>query len=197
MSVGEIGERRQPSIRASIGQLGLIVLLISLGVLFAATVLVFLLARFDNPHWVRPSLPGLPYGLAASTAMIIGTSVSLHAAMKNVRANRLTSLDKSLYIAAAFAVAFLAAQSFNWTDLLRAHMETDQRAVFLVTFFLLTGLHALHVLGGFVPLVLVIRHARRKEYTSSRHEGVKLCVQYWHFLAVVWMFLVAAISIGL
>jgi heme/copper-type cytochrome/quinol oxidase subunit 3 len=34
----------------------------------------------------------------------------------------------------------------------------------------------------------------RREYSSSRYEGLKLCVQYWHYLGVVWLFLLIAIA---
>ncbi|HET9929853.1 MAG TPA: cytochrome c oxidase subunit 3, partial [Polyangiaceae bacterium] len=64
------------------------------------------------------------------------------------------------------------------------------------TFYVLTGLHAAHVVGGFVPAGIVFARARRREYSSSRHEGVLLCTQYWHYLGVVWLalFLVLELS---
>jgi len=58
---------------------------------------------------------------------------------------------------------------------------------------MLTGLHAVHVIGGFVPLLVVQAKARRREYSSSNHEGVKLCAQYWDYLGVIWLILIAVL----
>ncbi len=58
---------------------------------------------------------------------------------------------------------------------------------------MLTGLHALHVIGGFVPLLVVLGKAKRREYSSSNHEGVKLCAQYWDYLGVIWTILLSVL----
>jgi heme/copper-type cytochrome/quinol oxidase subunit 3 len=51
----------------------------------------------------------------------------------------------------------------------------------------------LHVIGGFVPLCVAINKARRREYSSSNHEGVKLVTQYWDYLGGVWLVLVGVL----
>ncbi len=180
-------QRRQPSFRMSTGQLGLIVLIISLSVLFGATLLVYILTRFENNVWRTDQVPGLPLGLVASTTMILGVSASLHRATKAIRANQLDRLEHSLYLTLLFAVGFLGGQTFNWLHMSGAQLRPDGETLYIMTFFLLTGLHAAHVVGGFVPLSIVTLRARRREYSSSRFEGIKLCTQYWHFLAIVWL----------
>ena len=66
---------------------------------------------------------------------------------------------------------------------------SDPYARYAFTFYWLTALHAAHVVGGFVPLGIVIARARRRQYSSSRYEGVRLCKQYWDYLGVVWIVL--------
>jgi heme/copper-type cytochrome/quinol oxidase subunit 3 len=56
-------------------------------------------------------------------------------------------------------------------------------------FYVLTGLHALHVIGGLVPLGITTAHARRGAYTASSHAGVDFIAMYWHFLGAVWLVL--------
>jgi cytochrome c oxidase subunit 3 len=70
------------------------------------------------------------------------------------------------------------------------------RSLYPYTFYMLTGLHAAHVVGGLVPLTLVMSRARRREYSSSSHEGVQLCVHYWHYLGVVWLVLFSALELS-
>ena len=49
---------------------------------------------------------------------------------------------------------------------------------------------------GLAPLAVVTVKLRQGEYSSSRHEGFKLCTQYWHFLGVVWAILFGALLVA-
>ncbi|MES1188563.1 MAG: cytochrome c oxidase subunit 3 [Myxococcales bacterium] len=42
----------------------------------------------------------------------------------------------------------------------------------------------------------MLHHAWRRHYSSSNHEGLSLCAQYWHFLGVVWLVLVTMLYLG-
>ena len=53
-------------------------------------------------------------------------------------------------------------------------------------FYAMTGLHAVHVLGGLVPLVMVTVAAFQGMYGRKRHAAVRYTAIYWHFLAAVW-----------
>jgi cytochrome c oxidase subunit 3 len=68
--------------------------------------------------------------------------------------------------------------------------------LFAFTFYLLTGLHAAHVLGGFVPLGIVLHRAGEREYSSSRYDGVRFCVWYWHYLGVIWLVLLTVMFLA-
>lgn len=186
---------RQPSIKLSGRQFGVLILFASLGMLFGASMLGYVLTRTANAVWRTAHMPPLPYGLLGSTALLIGVSSSAQYALAAARHNQFERLNRALGLTAIFAGAFLVGQGFNWVYMLRG-LGADARSLYAYTFYLLTGLHALHVLGGFAPLGIVLVRARRKEYTSSRHEGVKLCVQYWHFLGVVWLVLLGLLYWG-
>jgi len=56
-------------------------------------------------------------------------------------------------------------------------------------FYILTGLHGLHLVGGIVGLCIVLRKALRNELTSRRYEALKLGATYWHFMLAVWIYL--------
>ncbi|HEY1923474.1 MAG TPA: cytochrome c oxidase subunit 3, partial [Tepidisphaeraceae bacterium] len=53
--------------------------------------------------------------------------------------------------------------------------------------FFLIMVHALHVLGGIVALVIVTLNARRQKYDHENYMGVRFAARYWHFLDVVWI----------
>ena len=56
-------------------------------------------------------------------------------------------------------------------------------------FYVLTALHAAHVIGGLIPLIVVYIKARRGRYSRNFHPGVRYVTAYWHFLDVVWVLL--------
>ncbi len=60
--------------------------------------------------------------------------------------------------------------------------------VYGAIFFLMTGMHAFHVLSGLLFLGLVIRKAGMGLYSAEKHWGVEAAVVYWHFVDVVWIF---------
>ena len=90
--------------------------------------------------------------------------------------------DRLLLATATLGVAFLAAQLVAWRDLLAqgAYLMENPHGAF---FYLFTGLHAAHLLGGLIALFVVV-FGRRK-----RRELVDVVAYYWHFLTVLWLIL--------
>jgi cytochrome c oxidase subunit 3 len=182
--------------RISMRQFGLLILMLSMSVLFTATIIAYVWTRVVNPVWKTPEMPELPLGLFGSTAMIIGLSTSMHRAVRDVRLNKNESLLRDLWLALAFGLAFMVGQVLNWGSMAPGLNAPVPHPLYPFTFYMLTGLHAAHVVGGFIPLGLTIANAKRRRYTSSQHEGVRLCRQYWDFLGVVWVILLATLWIA-
>jgi cytochrome c oxidase subunit 3 len=86
-------------------------------------------------------------------------------------------------------VIFLCAQALNARHLAALEGARASQTLFVFCYDLLVGLHAAHVLGGLVPLILIHNRLQRQDYSSSRHDGVRFTVQYWHYLGVVWLVL--------
>ena len=63
-------------------------------------------------------------------------------------------------------------------------------------FYMLTGLHALHLVGGFVGLGITIRNLPRGEISPGSFQGLRACVMYWHFLAVAWVLIYALLLLS-
>lgn len=177
----------------SLRQLGVLVLFCSMTVLFIATIIGFWFTRLTSPHYRAPGLPDLPSGLLLSTLLIGLTSFCIWQAQLAVKRNLLEALRRWLLAASAVASLFLLTQTANWFAM---RPPSNENSLYIATFFLLTGVHALHVIGGFVPLGFVVHHAWRRHYSSSNHEGLSLCAQYWHFLGGVWLVLVTMLYLG-
>jgi cytochrome c oxidase subunit 3 len=187
---------REPSFRMSSEQLLVILGFVTIGILFGATLVAYVITRTTVKMWRPEDSPGLPIGLLGSTAMIFGVSLSMHSAYRSIVENRQEGLKRGLWLGFAFASAFLIGQVINWSAMVRAQSALPQPTLFAFTFYLLTGLHALHVLGGFVPLGLVMYRATQREYSSSRYDGVRFCVWYWHYLGAIWLVLLSVMFIA-
>ena len=70
---------------------------------------------------------------------------------------------------------------------------TPGKDVYGAVFYMLTGMHAFHVLSGVLILVIVLRNSRKGLYTSERHWAVEAAAVYWHFVDVVWIFFYPAL----
>jgi cytochrome c oxidase subunit 3 len=182
--------------RISLRQFGLVILMVSMSVLFTATLVAYVWTRMLNPVWKTPQMPELPLGLLASTAMIAGMSVAMHRAVRDIRQNKNESLLRDLWLALAFGVGFMLGQCLNWRSMAPALHADVPHPLYPFTFYMVTGLHAAHVVGGFIPLGIVIGRAQRRLYTSSEHEGVRLVRQYWDYLGAVWLVLLATLWIA-
>ncbi|HSP09994.1 MAG TPA: heme-copper oxidase subunit III [Candidatus Dormibacteraeota bacterium] len=67
---------------------------------------------------------------------------------------------------------------------------------FASAFFIMTGFHGAHVLGGLVLLTLILYRAAKGQFSSRHHVGVAAVTLYWHFVDVVWFFLFTILYVG-
>jgi len=80
----------------SVAQLGLYVTLVSLTMLFGASIIAYLVTRSQNELWHARPLPPLPWGLAASSALLVGVSVSMRWGSAALKRNAFTTLERAL-----------------------------------------------------------------------------------------------------
>jgi cytochrome c oxidase subunit 3 len=67
---------------------------------------------------------------------------------------------------------------------------------FASTFFVMTGFHGAHVLGGLILLTIILIRAARGQFSRQNHVGVAAVTLYWHFVDVVWIFLFGILYVG-
>jgi cytochrome c oxidase subunit 3 len=188
----ELDHRAVPP--ASFRRMGMWLLLASLGMLFAASLVGFLILRSRAEQWPPAGAPALPAGLWVSTALLVVLSAVLALAVRAAREGRRAALNRMLSISVLLAVAFLVAQVSNWMRMAAVSVLPDENLL-VWFFYALTILHAVHVLFGLVPLLVVTLRARRGRYTADEHESVHLVGMYWHFLFVTWIAIMAVLTL--
>jgi len=171
-------------------KLGLWLLLGAIAMLFAAFSSAYI-ARMPLPDWVSTPKPPL---LWFNTAVLIISSLTAQWAWVSAKRGRVGKVRKGLVATTALGLTFVAGQLMVWKQMVDAgiYLQTNPSSSF---FYLLTAAHGLHLLGGIIALVWTTVRAWRNEFTPHRHLPVELCVVYWHFLTLVWLWLLALMSL--
>lgn len=203
--VVSIMSRQKPSAFATdrarfrAGVFGMGLFLASLGMLFAASLIGYLVIRIQLPYWPE-DLPPLPRVLWISTLLLAISSATMQIAVNAARGDRQRELRRMMIITTVLAAMFLVFQAAAWTfwlEEIAARWNTSQPYRWaLSSFYVLTGLHALHVVGGVIPMIVVTRRAVAGRYASGRYQGVQCCAMYWHFLGAVWVVLFLVLLVG-
>ena len=186
----------RPEAQSSAGRdartLGMALLLASLSMLFIASLLGYVVTRARAEAWPPEGAPPLPMGLWLSTGVILLASFVVHTALRAAGQGEQRTLIRAIVVTTVLAILFLVIQTLNWMWLFDRGL-TPRSGLYGFLFYLLTALHAAHVVGGLVPLVLVTVRAAAGRYTAREHGGVRYCAVYQHFLAVVWTVVFVAV----
>ncbi|OPZ22765.1 MAG: Cytochrome c oxidase subunit 3 [candidate division BRC1 bacterium ADurb.BinA364] len=183
-----MSDRESPAQPQAVALFAMKLFLVSLTILFVASLIVYLTARVRAAAWPPPGMPRLPAGLWASTVALLLSSAAVEWARRGIRAGRQGALQGGMALAAFLGLAFLALQIMNWVVLTRGQMAVGSN-LYSLSFYLLTGLHAAHVVGGLIPLCVVAARSFGGAYSAESHLGVRLIAIYWHFLDIVWLVL--------
>jgi heme/copper-type cytochrome/quinol oxidase subunit 3 len=132
--------------------------------------------------------------LLVSTALAAGTSVATQGALAAIRRGNEPGLVRRIDLALVLALAFVACQAIAWASFF--DRATFERHLYGFTFYALTGLHGLHVLGGIVGLGILAVRARRGRYSWASHGPVRSTAGYWHFLGAVWLAIYATLILA-
>ncbi|MGE3163818.1 MAG: heme-copper oxidase subunit III [Planctomycetota bacterium] len=178
------------------GPFGMVLFLVSLTVSFLAVLVAYAVFRVrGGSEWLPADKTGLPDLLWVSNGLIVGCSGAAQWALIAVRNDRRTHLLVALVSTLLLALGFTVCQGFAWREIAREQHLEGMR-IYSVTFYLLTGLHALHVIGGFGLQAWVVVRASLRHYWSLFHPGVLYAAMYWHFLGAVWFVLFAVLWSG-
>lgn len=169
------------------GVFGMLIFIGSLAMIFAATILGVVVVRLeDGGPWPPEGLPGLPSTLAWSTLVLLFSSGTMWRADRAAVRGDAPGLARWMIATFLLALGFLGFQAAAWWELLDASLGFSDH-LWAWTVYVLTALHALHVLGGVGPMAFVVRRALRHGYSVEDHRGVTLVGLYWHFLGLAWL----------
>ncbi|MBI2748083.1 MAG: cytochrome c oxidase subunit 3 [Burkholderiales bacterium] len=171
---------------------------LALRVFLAVVTVLFLLLviaygrRMAYEDWRPTPQLGL---LWANTFALILSSVAMQWAQLAVRRGQIDGMRIALIAGGAFTVVFLIGQVLAWRQLgaMEYFKVTNPAIAF---FYLITGLHGLHLLGGLVAWGRAVARAWDHFDVAKMRQSVELCTVYWHFLLAVWLVLFGLLFSG-
>lgn len=140
---------------------------------------------FIGPKAVIPTW-GIP---AINTLLLLSSAVMLtwsHWALK--KDNRIQTI-LGLVLTIALGGIFLFVQASEYHEAMTELGLTLSSGIYGATFFMLTGLHAMHVSMGVIMLTIILIRYLKGHFNSEHHFGYEAVAWYWHFVDVVWLFL--------
>jgi cytochrome c oxidase subunit 3 len=130
-----------------------------------------------------------------NTGALVISSCALQWAQIAARRGQMDVVRDGLWSGGAFALLFVIGQLAVWRQLVAAgYCAAGNPASSF--FYLLTGIHGLHVLGGLAALAKTHVRLWRGAAQNQIRISVGLCTAYWHFLLLVWLLILAILTGG-
>lgn len=166
---------------------GLMVLLAASVMMFAAFSSAFFVRRGLSNDWVDTPVPGI---LWVNTGVLVASSLVIELARRALRSGKRAAFNRYWTGATLLGVLFLGGQYLAWQQLNAAgfYLATNPSSSF---FFLLTCVHAVHLVGGISALGYIDVQALLLRLGPGKRTAVDVSAYFWHFLDAVWIYLMA------
>jgi cytochrome c oxidase subunit III len=162
--------------------------------MFAAFTSAFVVRRSAG-NWYEFKLPDLFF---LNTLVIVLSSVTLHLSYTAFKKGQERMYKGMLLATFALGLLFVVLQYQGWQAMhdIGATFTVNPSSSFI---YLISGVHAAHVLGGIAALAMAMVHAFYLPFkpTPRRQLRFELVVQYWHFVDILWIYLVFFFALNL
>jgi cytochrome c oxidase subunit 3 len=158
--------------------------IVSIAMLFAALTSAYIVKQ-SGGEWLNFNLPGMFW---ITSIIIIVSSITMQLALRSAKANRFERLKMYLIITTILGLTFLIGQYQSWKQLVEmdVYFVGNPAGSFL---YVLTGLHAVHIISGLIYLLIVIVSTFKLKIHSRSLIRIEMCTTYWHFLGGLWLYL--------
>ncbi len=161
--------------------------IVGIVMLFAGMTSAYIVRQAEG-NWLYFDLPDTFY---SSTAVIIASSLTMAAAQFAIKRNQLNLSTIMLLTTLVLGLVFAWLQFKAWGELVDAGVyfagrESNASGSFL---YALSGLHLAHLAGGLIALVFTSVKSILKKYSADDHTGIGVAGTYWHFLDILWIYL--------
>jgi len=175
---------------------GIWVALAAISMSFAALTSALVVRKGGSFDWRHFNLPSILYW---NTIVLLASSITLEVARRQVAVfmgglrSEVRNPSRWLYVTLSLGFLFVAGQYLAWRQLSvqGLYLATNPSSSF---FYVLTAAHGLHLLGGLGGLMRVIRKLGKSDLRRSTLDATS---RYWHFMDVLWIYLLLLLWIKL
>jgi cytochrome c oxidase subunit 3 len=183
------GFSRDDAIEPNKFRIGMWVAMASILMLFVSLTSAYILRQSKGLSETHDWFPlHMPKVLWLTTAMLLVSSITIEMARRALRRSRYGWFRLLICLTTLLGLGFLAGQLGAWLVLVDqgVYVYSHPHSSF---FYILTSLHAIHLFGGIVALLIVTVAALRLRITRSKRNAVDVTVLYWHFMDGLWIYL--------
>ncbi|MFT5883671.1 MAG: cytochrome c oxidase subunit 3 [Arcticibacterium sp.] len=160
------------------------IFIVTILMLFASQTSAYLVRRAEG-NWTEFSMPAI---FSWSTGVLLVSSLFMHLGLRSARREEFARLRMFISATFAFGMIFLVMQYMGWQELQAngVYLMGNPSGSFL---YILTGLHAFHLLSGLIVLVYALVAAFKMSIYTKKIVQIEVCATYWHFLDILWIYL--------
>jgi heme/copper-type cytochrome/quinol oxidase subunit 3 len=172
------------------GKLGIWLFLASEVMLFGSLFSSLIVLRVGATSWPHGSaILNVPIA-TFNTMVLIASSVTMVMAWASLKMKNLAAYRRNMGITVLCGLVFLAVKAIEYNEKF-SHGYLPETHNFFGTYFMLTGLHGLHVIGGIIVNAYFLFPGTKMWFTEPERftNRIEIAGLYWHFVDLVWIFL--------
>jgi cytochrome c oxidase subunit 3 len=178
-----------PRVAFEAAKLGLWTFLATEVLLFGALFTAYTVFRVKYPALFQSEHMKLNRVLGTlNTLVLITSSLAVALGVDAIRRGKARLLEKYYAATVLLGAVFLCVKYIEWTEEFH-HGLYPGTNIFFSLYFMMTGLHGIHVILGMAALTYVVFLSRRGRFSASYHTPVEVAGLYWHFVDLVWIYL--------
>ena len=156
----------------------------SISMMFAGVTSAYIVKK-DQANWFSFDLPKAFW---YSTVVIVISSFTIMLAQRKFKSREMATYRNLVTVTFVLGLLFVGLQVLGFLELYRKGL--DVKANVSVSFlYVIVGLHALHVIGGVIALMVMFARAFSKSVRSYNSVPIEVMATYWHFVDFLWIYL--------
>jgi heme/copper-type cytochrome/quinol oxidase subunit 3 len=172
---------------------GMMLLIITEAMIFAGLLSSYFFIRAASPEWPPHGIePPKLERIALFSVVLLASSFPVIWAEHAIAKGNIRKLRIGLAVSFVMGAIFLVNQGFEYKELAFGWRDNAYGSLF----YMITGLHGSHVLGGLLMNLVVQIKAWTGRFSAERHRTVQVFGMYWHFVDVVWIFVFTSLYLS-
>lgn len=190
-----------PEQQASSVKLGMWIFLLTEILFFSGLFVAYAVYRAWNPDMFYQAHKQLDVVMGTTnTVVLITSSLTIALAIRAIQLNKKKQTVLLLAITIALAITFLVIKYFEYAHKFHlgqlpgkyytfTGLEGTNPHIFFSVYFLMTGLHGLHVIAGIGLITYMLIKTLKNTFSSAYYTPLEMTGLYWHLVDMIWIFL--------